>query len=84
MSDSKRLPLAVCEICGHRSYRMETINERCSQVSGRKRCNGVMGSRLNITDWRECPTCTGSGTIADVSCSHCEGSGWFDNRSARW
>jgi len=36
------------------------------------------------TDWKQCPTCQGTGLAGEAQCSKCNGAGWECLRSGRW
>jgi len=73
-------PVAKCTKCGKLSWRAESINQRCSEWAGKKRCQGVFRSRINDGDWEECPDCNAKGRINEVRCRRCDGVGWEDTR----
>lgn len=77
MTEKREKPVAVCTRCGAYSRRVEVINQRCSNVYGRKRCKGVWGSALNYNDWEECPTCEATGRESSGRCSQCDGFAWI-------
>lgn len=81
MSEPKSPPVAVCEVCGDMSDRIETINRQCSRSYGKKRCRGIYGSRLSNDDWLACVRCDGTGNNKSGGCLHCQGNGWLKNRS---
>ena len=49
------------------------------EASGR--CGGQFSSALNLTDWKECPTCRASGKDGGEECGQCEGWGWLLQRT---
>jgi hypothetical protein len=67
---ARQQPVAVCTVCDHFSSNMNLINEQCGERPGGKRCKGVNGSALNVTDWKLCGECAGEG------CEACRDSGW--------
>jgi len=78
-----RVPVGVCEKCGRHVHNVTAINEQCSQRIDGRRCTGVVGSRLQDTDWKACPTCDGTGLIEGRRCDACEGDGVIDCRRKR-
>ncbi len=79
----KPRPEGVCTDCGSYTFAIGAINQRCGNVVGKKRCNGVYRSNMN---WRTCPSCNGTGKPAaddteairnnTGKCSSCQGAGW--------
>lgn len=80
----ERTPVGACEVCGYVAFEVAQINQvcpSCRQRQGARRA-GVIGSRLNVGDWRSCEACIGSGRIGADRCSHCDGAGWIDARDS--
>jgi hypothetical protein len=78
---TKPRPVAVCTRCGAVSYAANLINGQCAETVAGKRCVGVNGSALSADDWKQCETCTGTGTNGKTRCGHCDGAGWLYARS---
>jgi len=70
-------PLAVCTRCRAYTRAVQSINERCPNHVGGKRCKGVFRSALGKGDWKECSTCEATGRDGDGRCPPCEGFGWI-------
>ena len=77
MNARKPKPVAVCTRCGTHTHRVEFINERCHQGSGKDRCKGVFGSALSVDDWQQCGACSGTAWVGSASCGNCQASGWL-------
>jgi len=69
-------PEAVCTRCRAYTREVQSINQRCPNHVGGKRCQGVFRSALGESDWEECPTCQTTGRDGNGICARCEGFGW--------
>jgi hypothetical protein len=83
MPDQKPQPVAVCTRCGAVSYAPQMISGQCAQVTGGKRCTGVIGSAAHQTDWEACPACLATGTKNEKPCGQCDGTGWLYVRNRK-
>jgi hypothetical protein len=70
-------PVAVCTRCGRTTRSVTAINQACGNIRRGRRCSGSWGSALAVGDWRECPSCSGTGHEGLVACSQCSGDGWL-------
>src|SRR5690242_10666955 len=94
MQAKNRKPCAICRGCKHVYYDIAHSNRRCGRIlSNGKRCKHVVSSAIQITDWEECPWCSGTGEAhepqhrhdsvpgvtlkVDPTCLPCSGVGWI-------
>jgi DnaJ-class molecular chaperone len=100
MATKKPKPNAICRGCGQVYYDIAHSNRTCGHIlpSG-KPCKHVVSSAIQITDWEECPWCSGTGEAherqhrrdsvpgmplrVDPTCVPCSGSGWIFVRDDR-
>jgi DnaJ-class molecular chaperone len=78
---SKERPVAVCSVCGAFGYSIRYIGERCGKPDGGRRCAGVR-TATDPQNWRQCPTCAGTGRVEDDECRSCWSRGWLYIRPA--
>lgn len=87
--DNQKLqrPLAVCSQCGMRFIGQPHFNathycDGAFRKLGKRR--GVILSRLQDSDWMECPSCKATGFISGKACTQCDHSGWLECRDKPW
>jgi len=83
MSEKPR-PVAACKVCGAASYSADRIDGQCSREVHGDRCTGTIVRAARDTDWKECPTCGGTGLAGAAQCAECNGAGWDCLRSGRY
>jgi len=77
MNEKKRKPVAVCTRCRAFSYHLQQVNLSCyHKPDGKKKCKGVFGSAIGVSDWEECSDCSGTGEHREAKCVLCSGVGW--------
>lgn len=77
----KSRPVAACKVCGAVSYSADRINAQCGQEVHADQCAGTIVRAARGNDWKQCPTCQGSGETGETQCSECNGAGWDCLRS---
>jgi hypothetical protein len=79
MTDAiKQHPLGVCKVCGAITYRRESLNQRCVRTPRGHRCSGRYANAARDAVWKQCASCSGSGSgNRDAApCIYCRGVGW--------
>lgn len=75
--EKRPLPVTSCTNCGAVGYNIALANRPCGRTVNKKRCKGINQSAIGTNDWKECPTCKGSGWQGGNMCSRCWGAGWL-------
>jgi DnaJ-class molecular chaperone len=81
-------PFSVCRVC-LKSYSRDrdSLDGRCTEERGGKRCEGGVVAKVGLDDWNQCKRCEASGWINGSAshigfvkgrpCHACGGVGWM-------